>query len=315
MQGPLLHAAHQRNRRSDATSPPAHLSVCRCDSTHQSILRISNSTGIEHATATFAFGDWNLVEKRYGFDGDLIQANRGTAHFSKAMAGKRLEELQTLLREEGETASALQVFVYDPRANQVEIARTDSGHYGFWVITGKPTPDWMELKEKYPDPESEITRRITYTCVDRDHFTRRLEFSQDNGNTFFTRSEWLYSRKSFPALFGQDRATPSPVSPHGSMDQVRPLMQEVAFGRGSPSGEVAPRAAGSYTAGVGFRLRGGRASEEFGDAIVDARRLVSRVLRGLQPYDFPALRWLVDGDPVHGPGRRGLQCVHDHTEA
>jgi len=143
----------------------------------------------------FVIGDWDLVEKRYGFDGDLIQTNRGSAQFSEAMGGQRFEEMQTLLRDDGERSHALHVFVYDPRSGEVEIARTDSDHFGFWIIVGKPTQGGMELREKYPDPKSEITRRMTYSRVDRDHFSRRLEFSKDKGETFFTRSEWFYSRR------------------------------------------------------------------------------------------------------------------------
>lgn len=143
----------------------------------------------------FVVADWELVEKRYSFDGELIQTNRGTARFTRAMEGQRFEELQTLEREDGTRSDALQVFVYDPRSDEVEIARTDSGHYGFWLIIGKETVSGLEMTAKHPNPGSKVTRRITYTRIDDGHFKRTLEFSEDKGESYFVRSEWIYSRK------------------------------------------------------------------------------------------------------------------------
>lgn len=161
------------------------------------------STGVSNAAETepagldrwaFVIGDWKLEEKRYDFDSKLMQTNAGRATFSRVMNGQRIQELHTL--EHGDDVmTVLQLFVYDPRSEEIEIARTDSGHYGFWVIIGSMTDERMTLLEKHPDPESDITRRITYTRVDDDHFNRQLEFSEDKGESWFVRSEWSYVRE------------------------------------------------------------------------------------------------------------------------
>ena len=70
----------------------------------------------------FAIGEWDLVETRYSFEGELIQTNIGTAVFSYAMNGERLQEYQKLLRE-GQESTALHLFVYDPRSEEIEIVR------------------------------------------------------------------------------------------------------------------------------------------------------------------------------------------------
>ena len=142
----------------------------------------------------FALGEWGLVETRYSFEGELIQTNIGSAVFSYAMNGERLQESQALLRE-GETQTALHLFVLDPRTKEVEITRTDSDSYGFWTIIGTLTEDGITLVEKHPDSKSDVTRRITYKRVDNNHFSRQLDFSTDKGKTWFLRSEWVYTRK------------------------------------------------------------------------------------------------------------------------
>lgn len=142
----------------------------------------------------FVIGEWNLVEKRYGFDGALIQTNTGQVRFLHVMNGQRIQELQILPRGDEET-TALHLFVYDPRSEEIEIARTDSGHYGFWVIIGTMTDDRLDLVEKHPNPESDVTRRITYRRIDSAHFSRQLEFSTNKGESWFVRSEWNYTRK------------------------------------------------------------------------------------------------------------------------
>ena len=142
----------------------------------------------------FMIGEWDFTEKRYSFEGELIQTNPGDAHFTYVMDGARMQEIVTTSRgEQGETA--LHLFVYNPRKDEVEIARTDSGHYGFWVIVGKMSGDRIELAAKYPNPDSDITRRIIYQRIDDNHFKRQLEFSEDKGETWFVRSEWEYKRK------------------------------------------------------------------------------------------------------------------------
>lgn len=141
----------------------------------------------------FLVGDWDLVERRFGFDSNLIETKTGHASFTWVMNGERIQEFQEISRD-AVTASALQTFVYDPRSEEIEIARTDSGHYGFWVIVGTMSNDRLVLKEKHPDPASEITRRISYIRKDADHFVRQLEFSTDRGNSWFVRSEATYTR-------------------------------------------------------------------------------------------------------------------------
>jgi len=142
----------------------------------------------------FVLGDWRVVEQRFDFDSRLIQTNSGEASFRTVMNGRRYEELITLQAGD-ETTTALHVFAWDPGSGAVEIARTDSGHDGFWVIRGTMADGRMDLLEKHPDPESQVTRRITYVRTDDDHFLRRLEFSQDRGASWFVRSEWGYTRK------------------------------------------------------------------------------------------------------------------------
>jgi hypothetical protein len=143
----------------------------------------------------FAMGEWDLVETRYSFEGELIETNIGTATFSFAMNGERLQEYQTLLHN-GETSTALHLFVFDPRTEEIEIVRTDSGHFGFWTIIGKRTADGIVLAAKHPDPDSDVTRRITYKRVDDNHFSRQLEFSTNKGTTWFVRAEWVHTRKN-----------------------------------------------------------------------------------------------------------------------
>lgn len=152
----------------------------------------TESSGLERWK--FLIGEWDLVETRFDFDGKRIETNPGHATFSPAMNGQRIQELQTVTHG-NDTTTALHVFVYDPGTKEVEVARTDSGHYGFWVIIGTMADGRMDLREKHPDPESEITRRITYLHRDDDHVTRRLEFSQDRGESWFVRSEWAYTRE------------------------------------------------------------------------------------------------------------------------
>jgi len=142
----------------------------------------------------FIVGDWDFIERRYDSDSKLIQTNTGLAQFTLAMSGQRIQELQTVLRD-GESTSAFQLFAFDRGSDAIEIARTDSDHAGFWVIAGTSSRDRMGLTEKHPDPESKVTRRITYERTDASRFRRTLEFSTDRGETWFVRSLWLYQRR------------------------------------------------------------------------------------------------------------------------
>jgi len=142
----------------------------------------------------FLLGTWSVEQNRYGFDGSLIETNAGTATFTPLMDGERIQEY--LVLNGSHPSQAIHLFVYDPDKAEVEIARTDSGHYGFWVIQGTLSAKEMVLREKHPDPDSEITRRITYRRGGPDRFVRTLEFSQDGGETWFTRSEESYGRRN-----------------------------------------------------------------------------------------------------------------------
>jgi len=142
----------------------------------------------------FVIGEWNLVERRYGSDSSLIETNPGHARFSRVMKGQRIEEFQVTARGDDST-TALQVFAFDPGSGEVEIARTDSGHRGFWVIAGPMSDAGIDLTERHPDPAAQVTRRISYRRIDDDHFVRRLEFSTDDGASWFVRSEWAYTRR------------------------------------------------------------------------------------------------------------------------
>jgi len=142
----------------------------------------------------FALGNWDLVETVHDADGELIQTNIGSAVFSSAMNGECLEESQSLLRD-GETVTALQLFVLETGTGNVEVVRADSGHSGFWILAGKLQGNVMVLAAKYPDAASKVTRRITYERVDDNHFARKLEFSRNQGKTWFVRSEWVYTRR------------------------------------------------------------------------------------------------------------------------
>lgn len=156
-----------------------------------------DTTRLNHWLQEWAFlmGDWHLTENRYDFESKLIETNEGRARFRRVMEGQRYEETQELTRKDGSKSDALHVFAYDPLSEEVEIARTDSGHYGFWVIIGKATKNGLELVAKHPDPEEKITRRIRYTRYNDRNFKRTLEFSEDNGETYFVRSEWIYTRE------------------------------------------------------------------------------------------------------------------------
>jgi len=170
----------------------AMIVACVCLGAAQATAAEPSQEGLERWK--FLIGDWSLVEKRYDFDSKLIQTNSGHAHFSYAMNGARIQELQSLSHE-ADTVEALHLFVYDPGSKEVEIARTDSGHFGFWLIGGTISDDRLDLQEKHPDPESSVARRITYLKKDADHFLRQLEFSTDHGETWFVRSEWEYARR------------------------------------------------------------------------------------------------------------------------
>lgn len=141
----------------------------------------------------FLIGDWRIEEHRFDFDSKPIGTRRGVAEFSYAMNGERIQELQTIAGED--TMTALHVFVYDPRSKEVEIARTDTGHYGFSVIVGAMSGDRIVFREKHPNPESKVTRRFTYIRTDDDHFARQLEFSTDGGSTWFVRNLQAYTRR------------------------------------------------------------------------------------------------------------------------
>lgn len=139
-------------------------------------------------------GDWELVERRYSFEGELIQTNHGRAGFQLVLHGQRVQEIQTLEHGEGSTR-ALHLFVFDPRSQELEIARTDSDHYGFSLLIGSVGADSIELLEKHPNPEHQVIRRVRYDKTEDGGFRRTLEFSTDQGESWFVRSEWIYASR------------------------------------------------------------------------------------------------------------------------
>jgi hypothetical protein len=143
---------------------------------------------------TFLVGDWSVTERRYDFDGNLTHPYAGYSTFSRVMHGARLQELATVATE-SDSAVVLHLFVWNPRTSEVELTRTDSDHYAFWTLVGAASADRIEMRAKHPDPESKITRRVTYLRPDSKRVIRRLEFSQDQGDSWFVRNEVEYARE------------------------------------------------------------------------------------------------------------------------
>ena len=141
----------------------------------------------------FLIGSWSLLEQRFSFEGELIQENEGRASFSWTLHETRIQEMQELAHGE-ETTHALLTYVYNPRREEIEIARTDSGHYGFSVTVGSLSPDRLVLREKHPNPNHQVIRRYTFAKESADRFVRTLEFSTDQGENWFDRSVTTYSR-------------------------------------------------------------------------------------------------------------------------
>ena len=141
----------------------------------------------------FLLGDWQIVAKRYSFESELIEQTDGQATFSHTMNGRRIQELQSTIHA-GQRSEALVILVYSPRAEQIEIVRTDSGHFSFSIWVGKMSKEKLEFRQKHPNPDSEVTRRLSYLRKDDQHFIRRLEFSPDQGETWFVRSEMVYRK-------------------------------------------------------------------------------------------------------------------------
>lgn len=143
---------------------------------------------------SFLIGEWELSTTRYSFEGEVIETETGTSTFSIAPGGRVIMESQhsVLNRQDLET---LQLYAYNPRTNQIEIARTDSAHHAFMVTRGTITESRIDLLEKHPNPESDVTRRYSIVKTDPDHFVQELDFSLDQGKTWFTRYRAAYAKK------------------------------------------------------------------------------------------------------------------------
>lgn len=144
---------------------------------------------------TFLVGEWDLETKRYSFEGEVQETESGLAAFSIAPSGVHLLEVENTVLG-GNHVQALHVFAVDPEHGTIEIARSDSGHgYHLSILTGTISGDQIELLEKHPNPTHSVIRRVIYTRENDDRFTRELQFSSDQGDTWFTRFEGVYTRR------------------------------------------------------------------------------------------------------------------------
>jgi hypothetical protein len=141
----------------------------------------------------FLIGQWEIDSKRYALDGPVIEENSGTAEFVWVLGGRRIQE-QSSTRLGGQPLEVLNVYLFDPKNDRWEIARTDSIHDAFGVRFGTWSDGKLVTFEKHPSPDSEVTRRWTLERIDDDRFTELLEFSRDGGKTWKRRNQAWYSR-------------------------------------------------------------------------------------------------------------------------
>lgn len=141
----------------------------------------------------FLLGEWEIATKRYTFEGEVGEEESGRTEFTISPTGAQILEHERTVLSDNDVA-ALHVFVVNPENGSIEIARTDSGHYTIGVLRGVISADRIELLEKHPNPEHSVIRRVVYERIEDDHFTRRLYFSTDQGETWFVRFEGVYTR-------------------------------------------------------------------------------------------------------------------------
>lgn len=143
----------------------------------------------------FLIGEWKIESKRYSLDGPVVEENQGTSEFVWVMEGQRIQE-QASTRLGGQAMDVLNLFGYDPRNRQWEIARTDSIHNRFGVRVGTFSEEGkLVLFEKHPRAGSDVTRRWTLERLGDGRFTELLEFSLDGGKTWKRRNQAWYVKR------------------------------------------------------------------------------------------------------------------------
>lgn len=147
---------------------------------------------------SFLVGGWDMRSTRYSFEGEAVEDNTGTAEVSWTLKGLRLQEIQSTTLA-GRAMEVLNVFVFHPERREWEIARTDSLHHSFSVMRGQGNNGSIVFFERDPSPESDVARRWTYQRISDNRFRVLLEFSTDQGATWFRRNETLYTRRPAPA--------------------------------------------------------------------------------------------------------------------
>ncbi len=142
----------------------------------------------------FLAGSWDLKSTRYSFEGEAIEENSGTARFAWTMKGLRLQELQSTTLA-GREMEVLNIFMFHPERREWELARTDSLHHAFNVLRGEESDGAIVFFARNPSPNSDLSRRWTYKKISNDRFSLLLEFSEDQGKTWFRRNETFYTRR------------------------------------------------------------------------------------------------------------------------
>lgn len=143
---------------------------------------------------SFLVGDWDLATQRLSSDGEIIEEENGSSTFSIAPGGRVLLESEHSMLN-GNQVETLNMIVFNPRRDEIEIARSDSAHHAINIKRGTITGDRIDLVEKHPNADSDITRRWTYVKTSDDAFVIQLDFSQDGGETWFARNRAAYTRR------------------------------------------------------------------------------------------------------------------------
>jgi hypothetical protein len=141
----------------------------------------------------FLIGEWKIESKRYARSGEVIEENGGSTRFEWVLEGLRiLEQATTSLG--GQPMDVLNVYAFHPENKQWEMVRTDTIHHSFSIQVGTFDDGRLVLHRKYRSPDSDLTRRWTLQPVGEDRFSLLLEFSFDEGESWFRRNETWYTR-------------------------------------------------------------------------------------------------------------------------
>ncbi|MBZ0114910.1 MAG: c-type cytochrome [Thermoanaerobaculia bacterium] len=143
---------------------------------------------------SFLVGSWESTSKRFSSEGQVIEDNHGTATFSWDLDGQRLRERQTTTLA-GQPMEVLNLFSAHPETGEWQIARTDSLHHTFNLMSGSASEGTLTFAEAHPNPNHSVTRRWIYSKSGDDAFSLRLEFSEDGGESWFVRNETEYLRR------------------------------------------------------------------------------------------------------------------------